>query len=288
MKLINTLSGGYRRVMDTLLGLQTEMIIGINAPFGALGRDLVLSGCAVTNNGNGTVNIASGIMYVGGQTLRFDGAANIAADGSQAIVTGGVVTSTPWPFGDGSTKNLYSEQKAVIANQDPTNPTQIKIGLTLYNLQQYITDQINAAEPKGTIKHIYDLDGTFATNFDTYGLGVTTAWIGWALDNGNNGTPGSAGMVLVGAGLYTDPTSSQQTTYNNENTGGEINHTLTIAEMPSHTHPMNAGTEYHTYGNGGDHPLVEGSGLITGATGGGSAHNNMQPYKVCYRVVKIV
>ena len=101
MKLINTLPGGYRRVMDTLLGLQTEMITAVNAPFAALGYDLVLSGCAVTNNNNGTVTIAPGIMYVGGQTVRFDGAQNISADGSQAIILAAAVTSTPWPFADG-------------------------------------------------------------------------------------------------------------------------------------------------------------------------------------------
>jgi len=289
MKLINVLSGGYRRVMDTLLGLQTEMIAGLNAQFGSLSYDLVLSGCAVTNNGNGTVNIAAGMIYIGGQLLRFAGAANIAADGSQAMVLGAPVTSTPWPFADGSIKNLYSETMAVVGPQTVLNIYQIKIGLTLFTLQTYIQAQINASEQKGTIKEVYDLDGTFLANFNTDGLGVTPYWINWALDNGNYGTRGSAGKVIVGAGVFTDPVTGLQTTYVDNTNGGELNHVLTTAEMPSHSHQQGADV-YYTTGSGGSHAAGDSGAGARGntlATGGGAGHNNMQPYNVAYRVVKI-
>ena len=290
MKLLLSLTGGYKRVMDRLLGLQAETQTFINAQYSALGYDIVLSVCAVTDNGNGTVNIASGIIYLGGDTLRYDGGVNIAADGSQAFVRGGAVTSYPSIFGDGSTKNIYTETKAVVAAQDPTNQFQIKIGLSLYNLQQYIKDQINASEVKGTIKEIYDLDGTFLLNFDTDGLGVTPAWTGWALDNGNFDTPGSAGKVIVGAGVYTDPVSGLQTTFVNRATDGEISHVLTIPEMPSHSHPQRADI-YNNAAAGTTPPAgQDGSGTrgATLPTGGDQPHNNMQPYNVAYRVVKIV
>lgn len=72
-------------------------------------------------------------------------------------------------------------------------------------------------------------------------------------------------------------------------TGGEKTHKLTIAEMPSHTH------DCETYGNGG--VSTKGGGLwgVIGAdgrgknqypsiykTGGGQAHNNLQPYYTAY------
>ena len=288
MKLINTLTGGYPRVMDTLLGLQTEMITMGNAPFAALGVDLVLSGCAVTDNGNNTVNIAPGLMYVAGNTLRFDGASNIPSDGTQAITTGSLTTSTPLSFADGSTKDIYSEAKAVVAAKDQANSQQIIIKTTLYNLQQYIKDQINASEPIGTIKEMYDLDGTFMSNFDTTGKGITVAWQGWALDNGNNGTPGSAGRVLIGAGVL------GVESYNYGAIGGESTHTLLTPEMPSFTvdTPINA-EHYTTQSGGSDHPYgaagpAERTDILTSnPVGSDQPHNNMQPYKVVYRVVKV-
>lgn len=76
------------------------------------------------------------------------------------------------------------------------------------------------------------------------------------------------------------------TTYTAGDTGGEVEHTLTVNEMPSHTHDQ--GKKYGTsLGNySPDAPWTANSGTVyswpTGSTGGDQPHNNMPPYIVVY------
>lgn len=87
------------------------------------------------------------------------------------------------------------------------------------------------------------------------------------------------GRVLVGVD-ETDPTFNVPLQI-----GGEKAHTLSIQEIPSHTHGFRGGGENNyvrvepssTYGYSGN------SDKTTNATGGGQAHNNLQPYVTVYR-----
>lgn len=87
------------------------------------------------------------------------------------------------------------------------------------------------------------------------------------------------GRVLVGVD-ETDPTFNVPLQI-----GGEKAHTLSIQEIPSHTHGFRGGGENNyvrvepssTYGYSGN------SDKTTTATGGGQAHNNLQPYVTVYR-----
>jgi len=86
-----------------------------------------------------------------------------------------------------------------------------------------------------------------------------------------------AGKVLVGL----DAADTDFDTI--EETGGSKTHTLTTAEMPAHTHTIsnNAGAEADS-GDGGTYSPVNGQDGTSASTGGGGAHNNVQPYITVY------
>lgn len=80
---------------------------------------------------------------------------------------------------------------------------------------------------------------------------------------------------------------------NSELTGGEKEHTLTISEMPKHTHPL-SNTLIRGGGSYGDLYSAQGGwwesdNKTTQATsvGGDKPHNNLQPYFTCYIFARI-
>ena len=112
-----------------------------------------------------------------------------------------------------------------------------------------------------------------------------------ASDGTNPGTLlGFGTWVAFGAGRVPVGIDATQTEFDTaEETGGSKTHTLTISEMPSHTH--NLGSKDSTAGDGGafNEEFIEdpadttnGPNVTSSSTGGGSAHNNLQPYIVVY------
>ena len=103
------------------------------------------------------------------------------------------------------------------------------------------------------------------------------------------------GQVLVGV-------DSSQTEFNTvKKSGGEKTHLLTGVEMPAHSHGMfgNSST-YPTSASGaawqvnkafmghasGERVTLYSTAFGTNPTGGGQAHNNLQPYITVYRWIR--
>ena len=110
----------------------------------------------------------------------------------------------------------------------------------------------------------------------------------------NPGTLYGGTWAAWGGGRTPVGVNTADTSFNTvEKTGGEKMHTLTIAEMPSHTHDikMRRNEDYSKvflsdyYGDpaGGTGFQMEiQMDMYVPYTGGGQAHNNLQPYITCY------
>lgn len=152
----------------------------------------------------------------------------------------------------------------------------------------------------GLIDHIYPVGSIYMSTALT-----TAADVGAVL--GGTWEAWGAGRFPVGVGVVDDNnddwcghTSAGDWTANPNGKGGETYHTLSIAEMPSHTHIQNAHGHRARYavnmasGSGNHGPnstgnnwkaantWIENTTATNQNTGGGGAHNNMPPYITCY------
>ncbi|MCK4412964.1 MAG: hypothetical protein KAY32_05425 [Candidatus Eisenbacteria sp.] len=127
---------------------------------------------------------------------------------------------------------------------------------------------------------------------------------GWALCNGStvNGhpTPDLRNRFVLGAG----------SSYSVGATGGEASHTLTINEMPSHSHGVSDPGHTHLYtnpvygslqgmvhdenGTAVEYPIADGwntasstTGISVNSAGSGWAHNNMPPYYALAYIMRV-
>ena len=114
----------------------------------------------------------------------------------------------------------------------------------------------------------------------------TTATIpsGWALCNGQNGTPNLTDRFVVGAG----------NAYSVGATGGSETVTLTSAQIPSHSHTYSKSSgnkdsvnEGSGWGSSTVVASVSASNAATSSTGSGGAHENRPPYYALAYIMKL-
>lgn len=171
---------------------------------------------------------------------------------------------------NGSSSEDFAMNNGTVAG-NLTAPTQsASDNSTKVATTAYVTTAVAAVSKAVINGHTYPVGSIYtsvvATNPATL-LGVGT----WAAFG--------AGKVMVGI-------DSGDTDFDTvEETGGAKTHTLSIAEMPAHTHATE-GNDSHDPGSGVPYVDTKSGSTpnsnATTSTGGGGAHNNLQPYIVVY------
>jgi len=117
----------------------------------------------------------------------------------------------------------------------------------------------------------YPIGAIFTTTVAYANSAAVVAAVG-----GTTWTAFGSGRVLVGV----DTGDSNFNTVEKE--GGASTHTLTISEMPAHTHTYGKSTTSENMSIDDINGLRGAATTNTGSTGGGAAHNNLQPYITVY------
>lgn len=200
-------------------------------------------------------------------------------------------------------------------------------------IQNYIDTVINPATRYSARMVPYSIIPYYGSliYFDSTGKGLpNTPWEDIYICNGNNGTPDLRGRVLVGTvdgvpGPTLPPdvnpsNSSFNPNYSLGMTHGSNSITLTLAQIPNHTHLVSdpghytrivvAGSNVATWDstNGSSRPvtkiegyssstpgtsttvttsILEYTGITVSSSGGGNAHSNIQPVRAVHFIMYI-
>lgn len=211
-----------------------------------------------------TYNVSAGVVYLNGEVYNVDAFSFTTSGLNKAYprieITQYTTNADPVQFTDGISRNVCNIRKIKVEN------TTVDSGIIEYK------NFVRTGILKGDTKEIVCNSTYVSANFDSTGLGRLER-SGWAIMNGNNGTPNDAGLTVIGSGG----------TYSTlEATGGASTHSITDAELPS---SVKAVAIVGAEGHGADTPTV--NHITVNTLGLGNAMSLMQPYRVRLRIMKI-
>ena len=132
---------------------------------------------------------------------------------------------------------------------------------------------------------------------DSLSVGSIVIWSGtvasiptnWQLCDGSNGTPDLRDRFVVGARQDSGGVAMTSVSGSLTRVGGEATHTLTINEIPTHTHTYQRASNSSTGSGGGVYAWRDETTFTTnsGSAGGGMPHNNLPPYYALCFIMKM-
>lgn len=253
--------GGFPFTQDTLKFMQESYRGAFGGLAAMIGNKTIVSGVEVSGG-----NVSDGWICYQNELIPFIG----GVAGTDVIIT---ENSTNAIFEDGSVFPAYYVKTATCGVGGAFLFADLVRLQTLQNIWL-----------PGDIKEKY-CDATYiANNFDVDGYGLNKEK-GWRILS--KVYPASAGKVMVNL----DTSDADFNTIGK--TGGEKTHQLTVPELPSHNHPIPRGDAYTGSAYQADMRVGGGQGANpqsspnTGNAGGNTAHNNMQPYFVILKLIKL-
>ena len=229
----------------------------------------------------GVATVRTG-LYVEGKLFDGDGDFGtsgqlLSSDGTDTVWIDASSTSVANANNVGTNVNSTNADQFVtfVENNSGNNPIRVDAGLK-YNPS---TNRLTAGSFAG--------DGSALSGIEAFVSGMIILWSGAAdaipsgfvLCDGNNSTPNLSGRFVVGY----DASNSD---YDVNDTGGSESVTLTVNQIPAHTHNINLAVrafyqEPRNFGVGTDGSANNSED--TGSTGGGQSHENRPPYyALCY------
>ena len=139
--------------------------------------------------------------------------------------------------------SLTSDLQAALTTLMGTTQTSVAAAATAWaNALGAITSWGSAAIPIKLVCPAYLSAGDVSANFDGTGLGITARWLGWAICNGNNGTPNLNNVFPRWSTAAAGTTGGADSQASNV-TGAVLSGAPGIGTLaaPAHTHGLSAG-----------------------------------------------
>lgn len=191
------------------------------------------------------------------------------------------LTSAPYALRAAEVDNLGPNTLSTVTNI--LNSQNVSILATVTNVVETQSSNILA-----TVTNIVNTVGMPRGAIVMWSGAVNNVPSGWALCDGQNSRPDLRNRFIVGASIDVDGVPMTTVKGPAMQTGGEQEHTLTIAEMPAHTHTGRFADERDdSSGDDTTYYVNKGSSAsVSGSTGGGQPHENCPPFYSLAFIIK--
>lgn len=241
----------------------------------------VVTGLSDTSNMRAGMAVSGTGIATGSSIVSVDSSSQITLSANATGSATVTITVAPYGIGDGSTTfNLPDLRGRVTAGKDDMG------GSAAGRLSQSYFGVVQSGTTTSGSKVITGLSDTsvMRAGMTVKGTGIASNSIIATVDSSSqitlNNNCTASGTVPLTIGEAATALGAS---------GGEDGHTLTIAEMPAHTHDENSSVASGTLASG-NVPVYRNQydslvNVPTASAGGGAAHNNIQPTIVVNKII---